>query len=172
VARLHALELSPDATGAAAVVAAWQQLADAGLPSQLLHQGMTNAPHVTVVATPDPVSADVVEHAVRLLAPMLPVTVALSGLIVFGGPRPGLAWALEVPDELVAAVLELRATTVGHRHRGWLPHVTLARRLKRADVGAAWAALEPGPRELVLTTVRHWDPERELVRTVHDVGPA
>lgn len=170
MARLHALELSPDETGAAAVVAAWQQLADVGLPSQLRHQGVTNAPHVTVLATPDPVSPDVVAAATRLLTPLLPVTVLLSGLIVFGGSRPGLAWALEVPDELLAAVIELRGITDGHRHQGWLPHVTLARRLRRSDVGAAWAALEPGPRELRLTTVRHWDPEQETIRTVHHAG--
>lgn len=156
---LHALELSPDPAGSDAVRRDWQALRDAGLPSQLDHRGITNAPHVTLVATPEPVDAVVAARAVELLVPLLPVPVPLSGMVVFGGPRPSLAWLLEVPDPVVAAVLELRAMTTGHRHQGWLPHVTLARRLRRDDVAAARAAVGGGPRELVLASLRHWDPE-------------
>ncbi|MCY7395717.1 MAG: hypothetical protein LH468_06070 [Nocardioides sp.] len=157
--RLHALELSPDVAGAAAVRRDWQALHDAGLPSQLDHRGTTNAPHVTLVATAEPVGAAVADRAVGLLGPLLPLVVPLSGMVVFGGPRPSLAWLLEMPDPVVAAVLELRALTTGHRHQGWLPHVTLARRLRREDVEAARCALGGGPPELVLADLRHWDPE-------------
>jgi len=164
--QLHALELSPDDTGADAVRRGWQGLRDAGLPSQLDHRGTTNAPHVTLVATPDPLSADVADRALALLGPLLPLTVPLSGLIIFGGPRPSLAWAVEMPDEVVAAVLELRSHTRGHRHQGWLPHVTLARRLRRDDIEAARVAVGAGPRELVLATLRHWDPESASISTL------
>lgn len=156
---LHALELSPDQVGHDAVRRDWQALHDAGLPSQLMHQGSTNEPHVTVVATPDPISHEVARRAVALLGPLLPVSVPLSGMVVFGGARPSLAWLLEVPDAVVAAVLELRSLTSGHRHQGWLPHVTLARRLRRDDVEAARAVLVGGRRELVLDRLRLWDPD-------------
>jgi hypothetical protein len=157
---LHALELSPDGAGSDVVRRGWQALRDAGLPSQLDHRGMTNEPHVTVVATPEPISTGVAARAVDLLGPLLPLTVRLSGLIVFGGPRPSLAWTLEMPDQVVAAVLDLRAVTGGHRHEGWLPHVTLARRLRRDEVEAARVALGAGPRELLLASLRHWDPDQ------------
>jgi len=156
---LHALEVSPDEAGQDAVRRDWQALHDAGLPSQLQHQGNTNEPHVTVVATPDPISPQVAQRAVALLGPLLPVSVPLSGMVVFGGARPSLAWLLEVPDEVVAAVLELRSLTTGHRHQGWLPHVTLARRLKRDDVEPARQVLGGGRRELVLDQLRLWDPD-------------
>lgn len=161
---LHALELSPDPAGRDAVRRDWQALHDAGLPSQLSHQGSSNEPHVTVVAVPEPIPAGVAERAVDLLGPLLPVTVPLSGMVVFGGARPSLAWLLEVPDPVVAAVLELRSLTGGHRHQGWLPHVTLARRLRREDVAAAREVLVGGRRELVLDRLRLWDPDAGTIQ--------
>lgn len=50
MARLHALELMPDDAGQDVVRRDWQALRDAGLPSQLIHAGATNAPHLTVVS--------------------------------------------------------------------------------------------------------------------------
>ena len=64
-------------------------------------------------------------------APLLPVAATLSGLAVLGGARVTLAQLVEVPDEVLAAVLTLRAGTSGHAHPGWLPHVTLGRRIPR-----------------------------------------
>lgn len=43
--------------------------------------------------------------------------------------------ALELlPDDLVRAVLDLRAELPDVQHVGWLPHVTLARRISRDGV--------------------------------------
>ncbi|WP_205472454.1 2'-5' RNA ligase family protein [Nocardioides sp. SYSU D00038] len=164
--RLHALELTPDDAGQTAVRADWQALRDAGLPSQLDHRGTTNEPHVTLVATEEPVTPTVRELAAALTRPLLPVPAQVAGLVVFGGPRVTLAWALEVPDEVTGLALRLRAETRGHRHRGWLPHLTLARRLPREQLEAAVRVLDHGRRAVSLARLRLWDPDAATITTL------
>lgn len=161
--RLAAFELVPDAAGRAAILADWQALREAGLPSQLDHRGATNTPHVTVLAAPR-LPADTA--AAALLAPLLPVRVRATGLLLLGGRRLTLARAVDVDDEVLRAVLALRADAPDLRHRGWLPHVTLARRLAREDAGAAVGLLGWDDVELTLTALRRWDPEAGAVTTV------
>ncbi len=163
--KLHALELLPDEAGEAVVRRGWQALHDAGLPSMLDHTGGTNTPHVTVLACP--VIDDAAEAlASELLAPLLPVRVEVSGLLVLGGERTTLARLLDVPDEVVAAVLRLRAATSGHQHHGWVPHVTFGRRITRADLPVAMAAVGHAEESVVLTSLRRWDPEANAVRAL------
>ncbi len=155
--RMHALELLPDDAGADVVRRDWQALHDAGLPSQLDHRGTTNSPHVTVAAAPALGPLDE-EHAVALLGPLLPVEVRTGGIGLLGGSKVSLVRLLDVPDALVRAVLDLRAEVPDVQHVGWLPHVTLARRISRVDVPAALEVL--GHRDVVLSlaTLRRWDP--------------
>jgi hypothetical protein len=161
--RLHALELVPDEAGDADVRRDWQALRDAGLASQLDHPAATNAPHVTVLALPA-IDATVEARAVELIGPLLPIRVRASGVAVLGGRKATVARLLDVPEELVRAVLDLRERAGGERHPGWLPHVTLARRLPRAEVRQALDVLGYADVELILTALRRWDPERHEVR--------
>ena len=161
--RLHAFELVPDEAGRDAVLRDWQALRDAGLPSQLDHRGMTNTPHVTLLAgerlPPD-------EEAVALLAPLLPARVRVAGVLLLGGARVTVARALDVDDAVLAAVLRLRAGAGELQHRGWLPHLTLGRRIPRSRVDAAVAAVGHADVELVLTGLRRWDPDSGTVTTL------
>jgi len=161
--RLHALELVPDEAGDRAVRRDWQVLHDLGLPSQLDHTGPTNSPHVTVVALPA-VDEALERRAGDLLGPVLPTVVRASGLALLGGSRVTLARLLDVPADLVAAVLELREDLAEERHPGWLPHVTLARRVPRSEVQRAVDALGYDDVALTLTGLRRWDPDRHEVR--------
>jgi hypothetical protein len=169
--RLHSLELLPDAEGEAVVRRDWQALRDAGLPSMLDHAGATNTPHVTVVAVPA-IDEAAEAAAVGLLGPLLPVEVRASGIAVLGRHQLTIARLVDVDDALLRAVLDLRAVTVGHQHPGWLPHLTLARRLPRADLQRAVDALDPAGvvadtgTTLSLTTLRRWDPEAATVRVL------
>ncbi|WP_134739019.1 2'-5' RNA ligase family protein [Nocardioides sp. 503] len=165
--RLHALELLPDTAGEAAVRRDWQALRDAGLPSMLDHTGASNTPHVTVLAVPEIEPPDE-RLAADLLGPLLPVTARLSGLALLGGQRVTVARLVDVPDELVAAVLRLKAATRGHQHPGWLPHVTLARRVERTDLPRVLDAVAMDGEPLSLVSLRRWDPD-EL--SVHPVAP-
>lgn len=158
---LHALELLPDADGDAAVRRDWLALREAGLPSQLDHRGATNAPHLTLVAAPAVRAAE--ERAVELLTPLLPVSVRAAGLLVLGGRRVTVARALDVPDALLGAVVELRGLLAGLPHQGWLPHLTLARRVERCDVQAAVDVLGHDDVVLRLDTLRRWDPDQGTV---------
>lgn len=161
--RLHALELLPDEAGCELVRRQWQALRDAGLPSQLDHRGATNSPHVTVLAAPA-VGPDDEQHARTLVAPLLPVEVRPAGVALLGGNRVSLVRLVDVPDELVRAVLDLRSRVPGVQHAGWLPHVTLARRLPRSDVPAALDAVGHADAVLTLATLRRWDPDEGIVR--------
>lgn len=158
---LHALELVPDDEGQAAVLRDWQALRDAGLPSQLDHRGESNAPHLTLVSAPT--VAGLVDRAVELLGPMLPVEARVSGLLLLGRHRLTVARAVDVPDALVAAVLALRAEAGELPHQGWLPHLTVARRLPRGDAQRAVDALGAADVVLRLDTLRRWDPDEKLI---------
>lgn len=166
--QLHSLELLPDAAGRAAVLQDWQALRDAGLRSQLDHRGMTNTPHLTLVAAPA-ISAQAEGVAADELATLLPVRVRTSGLLLLGARKLTLARVIDVEDELVAAVLRIRSVVDSPQHPGWLPHLTLARRLPRAEAQRAVEVLGHGDLELTLTELRRWDPELGRVTRV-EVG--
>jgi hypothetical protein len=161
--RLHALELVPDDAGEDVVRRDWQALRDAGLPSMLDHTGGTNTPHVTVLALPA-IDAAQEQRAVELLAPALPVVVRPSGIAVLGGEKVTVARLLDVPPQLTRAVLSLHGEQPGERHPGWLPHVTLGRRIPRADVQRALDAVGYADATVALVGLRRWDPEQQAVR--------
>jgi hypothetical protein len=159
---MHALELLPDHAGVEVVRRDWQALHDAGLPSQLDHRGTTNSPHVTVAAAPALGPMDE-QRAVGMLGPLLPVEVRAGGIGLLGGAKVSLVRLLDVPDDLVRAVLDLRAGLPAVQHVGWLPHVTLARRISRVDVPAALEVLGHDDVVLSLTILRRWDPDAGTV---------
>ena len=162
---LHSLELLPDEAGRVAVRRDWQALRDAGLRSQLDHRGTTNTPHLTLVAAP--VITEAAERAaVEALAGLLPVTVRTSGLLLLGARKLTVARVVDVDDALVAAVLRIRAAVDLPQHPGWLPHLTLARRLPRAEAQLAVEVLGHEDVELTLTQLRRWDPDLGTVRRV------
>ena len=163
--RMHALELLPDDAGCDVVRRDWQALRDAGLPSQLDHRGATNSPHVTVLAAPA-LGADDEQRAAELVARLLPVQVRASGIALLGGRRVSVVRVLDVPDELARAVLHLRSQVRDVQHLGWVPHVTLARRMDRADGGSAVEALGHEDAVLTLTSLRRWDPAAGIVTTL------
>lgn len=155
----------PDLSGQEVVRRDWQALRDAGLPSQLDHPGRTNAPHVTVVSAPD-LPDDVVDLARVRLGSVLPVRARAAGLLLLGGERLTVARAVDIDDDVVRRVLAVRVHVTDRQHAGWLPHVTLARRLDRASAQRAVDVLGHDDVELVLTTLRRWDPDRDHVTTV------
>ena len=165
MARMHALELLPDDAGRDVVRRDWQALRDAGLPSQLDHRGATNTPHLTLVAAPA-IGSSEEQRAVELLGPLLPVEVRAAGIALLGGARVTLVRLVDVPDPLVRAVLGLRAAVAEAQHPGWLPHVTLARRIPRTDVPRALDVLGHDDVVLSLSVLRRWDPDAGVVHAL------
>ncbi len=162
---LHALELVPDEAGQELVRRDWQTLHDAGLPSQLEYRGLTNWPHVTIVSAPVLPEAAIDVARVRLGA-LLPVRVRASGLLLLGGSRVTVARSLDVEDDVVRRVLAVRVQVPDRQHVGWLPHVTLARRVRRAAAQQVIDLLGHEDVELTLTELRRWDPELGAVTWV------
>lgn len=160
--KLHALELVPDDDGVEAVRRDWQRLRDAGLPSQLDHPGLTNSPHLTVVSAPVLPDAAIDVAHVRL-GSLLPVRARAAGLLLLGGERLTIARAVDIDDDVVRRVLAVRVQVPDRQHVGWLPHVTLARRVERADVQRAVDVLGHDDVVLTLTELRRWDPDRGQV---------
>jgi hypothetical protein len=165
VARLHALELVPDEEGQELVRRDWQLLRDAGLPSQLDHRSPTNAPHLTIVSAPE-LPDDAIDVARVRLGNLLPVRARAAGLLLLGGERLTVARAVDIDDDVVRRVLAVRVQVPGRQHVGWLPHVTLARRLDRADAQRAVDLLGHEDVVLRLTELRRWDPDAGRVTTV------
>lgn len=163
--RLHALELVPDEEGQEVVRRDWQRLRDAGLPSQLDHRGPTNAPHLTVVSAPDLPDAAIDVAGVRL-GSLLPVRARAAGLLLLGGQRLTVARAVDLDDDVVRRVLAVRVQVPERQHVGWLPHVTLARRLDRGDAQRAVDVLGHEDVLLRFTELRRWNPDRGWVTTI------
>jgi len=163
--RLHALELVPDDAGVEAVRRDWQRLRDAGLPSQLDHPGRTNSPHLTVVSAPA-LPEDAIDVARARLGALLPVRARAAGLLLLGGDRLTIARAVDIDDDVVRRALAVRVQVPERQHVGWLPHITLARRVDRADAQRAIEALGHDDVVLTLTELRRWDPDTNRVTTI------
>lgn len=167
-----ALELSFTRESTAAVVAQWEALRAAGLPSQADHKSMTNAPHLTVVA-----ATRVPEAAVRAgrdeVGPLLPTRIVTRGLVLFGqGARVTVAHLVEPDAALAAAAARVRAVVPDLRHPVWTPHVTLARRVPRTVLPDVLDVLHAtaNPDELVCDRLRWWDPEQGTIQDVAVAG--
>lgn len=163
--KLHSLELVPDDAGRAAVRALWDALRDAGLPSQAGHTGTSNQPHVTVVEAAELPDAALDVARARLRG-MLPVTATARGLLLLGGEQVTVALGVDLDDDLVRRALAVRVQVPDRAHRGWLPHVTLARRVPRDRLVEALDVVGTPEVELRLTEVRRWDPDRGHVTTL------
>jgi hypothetical protein len=163
--RLHALELVPDDEGRELVRRDWQALREAGLPSQLDHRSPTNAPHVTVVSAPS-LPDEALDVAQARLGSLLPVRARAAGLLLLGGDRLTIARAVDIDDDVVRRVLAVRVQVGDRQHVGWIPHVTLARRVDRADAQRAVDVLGHADAVLRLTELRRWDPDLGRVTVV------
>ena len=166
---LAALEAVLDPESDSAVRACWSALEEAGLPSQAQHRGETNAPHVTLVSAPV-IGVAHVAVARALVAPKLPVEMAIAGWVLFGeGRHYTLALLGSVPASLVS-VVEVLAGAVGDPRTGaWVPHVTVARRIGAGQFERAMEVLDGAglrPEGLVLAGLRHWDPGTRTVAEI------
>lgn len=177
---LQSVELVLDAATDQAVRGLWQALAEAGLPSQADHRGPTNAPHVTLAAVP--VVSAAAEEALVPLAARLPLQLELAAPALLGERRPALVLPVRPGAELDrlhadvdSALAADRAVPAGGAVAGdgpgvpdggdaelpWVPHVTLARRLRPEVCGAALALVQSldSPTAAIGTALRRWDPE-------------
>jgi hypothetical protein len=169
----HSIELLLDSRTDTAIRAAWQALADAGLPSQVNVKSATNRPHITLLAA-QRISPEV-DEVLRGLAPRLPLDCVVGAHVVFGGPRLTLARLIVPSAELLALHAEVFRLALPHvtgqpfahcRPGHWTAHASLGRRLTAIEVGAALGLAEEVAPDLAAEVValRRWDSD---ARTDH-----
>jgi 2'-5' RNA ligase len=165
------LELILDPALEVRIRAEWQALAGAGLSSLAAHPSPSNRPHVTMMVRPSlpPLSRDALAAVVSL-----PLPLATGGLLLFGsGDRRVLARSVVPTAALLDLHRSLHALVGGPDSKGeedssftrsgrWVPHITLARRLRLDalpqalrtldDVGASFQ-----PAETHAIALRRWD---------------
>lgn len=163
------VEALPDGATEALVRGAWQRLVDAGLPSAGRHPGASNRPHITL-AVRDAPTLDGLSEVVDAL----PQPLRLGGVLLF--PHRGhavVSWQVVMTAELaalhrrVAGILgppeERYATSAPD---AWSPHLTMARRVATADLGAVVEAVALGPHEGTIEGLRIWDAGAKTVTTL------
>src|SRR5262249_18339611 len=95
--------------------------------------------HTRAAPTPPPTLLPRPPHRPHPPAParVPPAAGRCSGWRALGGERATIARPLDVPESLAQAGLDLRRSAPGDQHPGWLPLITLGRRLPRAEVQRA-----------------------------------
>lgn len=159
---MQSVELLLDAGLDTAIRREWRRLSDAALPSQDVVRRSTNRPHVTLAVAQhiDPETDLLLQR--QLSAPDL--RVSLGGLVVFGGHRKTLAYLVIPTGGLLALqrsifrVLHQCPGIPAHIHPGdWTPHVTLARRVFRDEIGPAVNLVAPAHGSGRAVGIRRWD---------------
>lgn len=124
---MHTVELLLASPLEEHVRAVWHELAAAGLRSLASHQHPTNRPHVTLATT------DLLTPAVVPALSGLPVDIVLDDVVLLGRT---VAWRVRPTPELlelqdrVWRALDGRERNPLHEPGRWVPHVSLALRVK------------------------------------------
>ncbi|MGM1029029.1 MAG: 2'-5' RNA ligase family protein [Actinomycetota bacterium] len=161
------IELLLDGDAEARVRAEWDALAAAGTSSMAGHTSASNRPHVTLLARSAPVP-----HPLRIDAPALPLPLVLGPPLLLGdGDRRVLARSI-LPSVALLALQEAVVRAAGdgdaapHFAPGrWIPHVTLARRIRLVDLAEALPLLGD-PIEARGVALRRWDAATATVAPV------
>lgn len=152
------LELLLDGRTEAAVRDEWAALAASGLSSLAAHTAPSNRPHITLV-----VRTRIAAFETDGIGRRLPLPVTLGAPVLFGtGDRRVLARSVVPSPALVDLHRDLHGALgagddAAHTTPGaWVPHVTLARRLRLADLATA-LPLVGGELDGTVTALRRWD---------------
>ncbi|ROR65422.1 2'-5' RNA ligase superfamily protein [Agrococcus jenensis] len=166
---MSSVELLLDEGAEAQVRAEWTALADAGLSSLARHDAASNRPHVTLLARVGLPALPL--EQVELPVPLVPVPLVLGPPMLLGsGDRRVLARAVLPSPALLALQATIReaAGPADDEHflpGRWLPHVTLARRLRLVDIPTALALLGE-PIDASAVAIRYWDPATATLTTL------
>lgn len=152
------IELLLDAGTEARVRHEWDALATAGLPSLASHTGPSNRPHITML-----VRTELAPFHAPDLVSLLPLPLILGGPMLFGAGEQRVLVRSVVPSEALLALhaaVHVRAGAgddARHTRPGeWMPHVTLARRLRLGDLPSAMPLVGDELRGHVVG-MRRWD---------------
>ncbi|MGC4892594.1 2'-5' RNA ligase family protein [Micromonospora sp. DT31] len=173
---MRTVELLCSAELDAAVRAAWDRLAAAGLPSLARHTHPTNRPHLTL-ASVDGFPPGAEQRLADLCDAALPLPVRLDRVAVLDGSAP-LVWLVHPTPQLVAlhgAVWDVLAEASGahpwHLPGRWVPHLSLALRFGDADRRRARAVTGTGRPTGSFVAARSYDGDAGTVSELTAAHP-
>ena len=168
---VHSIELVFDPDTEAAIRHIWDDLADAGLPSQ----APASRPHVTLVVG-ERIAADV-DTLLGPVSQRLPLPCAVGAPLLFGRAKAVLARLVVPTSELLSVHAEVHRLCLPHVSPGpmpnslpgqWTAHVTLARRIGGGQLGRALRiAGRPSQIDGSFAGMRRWDGSK---RVEHLIG--
>jgi hypothetical protein len=168
---VHSIELVFDPDTEAAIRHIWDDLADAGLPSQ----APASRPHVTLVVA-ERIAADV-DTLLGPVSQRLPLPCAVGAPLLFGRAKVVLARLVVPTSELLSVHAEVHRLSLPHVSPGpmpnslpgqWTAHVTLARRIGGGQLGRALRiAGRPSQIDGSFAGMRRWDGSK---RVEHLIG--
>lgn len=157
------LELLLDGASEQLVRSEWEALEARGHSSLAAHRSPSNRPHLTLAEGLDGSEVDAIDWT----AFTLPLAVSLGAPVLFGsGDRRVLARSvtptlalLELHAAVHSALSQADART---RPGDWMPHVTLARRVRLETLADALGCVgEEIPAQFI--TIRSWNPETRII---------
>jgi 2'-5' RNA ligase superfamily len=163
---VHSVELVFDQDTEAAVRHIWDELRDAGIPSQ----APASRPHATLTVAEriDPG----VDALLRPLVPRFPFKCRIGAPLVFGGGKAVLARLLVPTPELLDVHAAVHRLCLPHLQPGpmanglpgqWTAHVTMARRVMPNQLGrAARIAGKPPEIKGEVIGLRRWVGDKKL----------
>ena len=168
---VHSIELVFDPDTEAAIRHIWDDLADAGLPSQ----APASRPHVTLVVG-ERIAADV-DTLLGPVSQRLPLPCAVGAPLLFGRAKAVLARLVVPTSELLSVHAEVHRLCLPHVSPEpmpnslpgqWTAHVTLARRIGGGQLGRALRiAGRPSQIDGSFAGMRRWDGSK---RVEHLIG--
>ena len=158
---VHSIELVFDPDTEAAIRRIWDELSDAGIPSQ----APASRPHVTL-AVAERISADV-DELLRPMRQRLPLDCGIGAPVLFGRANAVFARLIVPTSELLGLHAEVHRLCLPHLLPApmpnslpgqWTAHVTLARRVGGAQLGRALrVAGRPSQIDGRFAGLRRWD---------------
>ncbi|WP_051478420.1 2'-5' RNA ligase family protein [Arthrobacter sp. H5] len=153
--------------------AEWRRLAEAGLPSLASHTAASNRPHVTLAAAPaipgdhDHLLGDVFRRWLDL---------RFGGHAIFATGHyfvlARLVMASDILLDVHARIHRILEEVPGMARNTipgfWTPHVTIARRMSAAQVGAGLTLLGTNSFEAGVGGIRRWDSHERTVISLAD----
>lgn len=166
---LQSLDLTFDPDGDRAMRAGWLALDEIGIRSEGRRSSESHRPHLTTLSSAEMTSA-LLAHATAEMGRLLPLRLSVGATVVFGNGPYVVAHLVIVPPSLCQAVAGLRDLS-GSADLPWIPHLTVARKVRDAQLGPAVAAAALVRPEFVMADqLRHWDPRCRAVTTLAKVG--
>ena len=171
-AAVVSLELLLDADLERRIRAEWQALADARFSSLAAHTAPSNRPHITVVVRPS-IPQLTREQLSEVIS--LPLQLEIGDAILFGGGERRVLARSVVPSPQLLDFHAALHKLIGdgdedapHTRPGdWVPHITLARRIRQADIPQALRLIDDADSSSFTppfaTALRRWDAESATI---------